>query len=399
MCAASPCCATTSGRTSAAPSPRSADPQFIDHMRRLGVTAVELMPVHAFVQDRHSAAEGPAQLLGLQHHRLLRARAALSVRQHRRRDAHRHPPAARRRHRGDPRRRLQSHRRGQRDGPDLVVPRPRQCELLPAGGRQSAPLRQRHRHRQHAESLHAARAADGDGFAALLGRPPSTSTASASISASRWDARSHGFDPGSGFFDAIRQDPVLSRVKLIAEPWDIGPGRLSARAASAGLRRMERPFPRRRAPLLARRCRPARRLRRPPGGLERPVRQAGAAAVGLDQLSSPRTTASPWPTSVSYAAAPQRGQRRGQQGRPSPRTTRPTGASRGRPTIPAILDTRGARAARAARHAVPVAGHADAAGGRRVRPHAARQQQRLLPGQRDLLARLEAWPEPSRAAR
>ncbi len=34
----------------------------------------------------------------------------------------------------------------------------------------------------------------------------------------------HGFDPGSGFFDTIRQDPVLSRVKLISEPWDIGPG-------------------------------------------------------------------------------------------------------------------------------------------------------------------------------
>jgi glycogen operon protein len=34
----------------------------------------------------------------------------------------------------------------------------------------------------------------------------------------------HGFDPGSGFFDAIRQDPVLSKLKLIAEPWDIGPG-------------------------------------------------------------------------------------------------------------------------------------------------------------------------------
>jgi isoamylase len=34
----------------------------------------------------------------------------------------------------------------------------------------------------------------------------------------------NGFDPNGGFFDAIRQDPVLSRVKLIAEPWDIGPG-------------------------------------------------------------------------------------------------------------------------------------------------------------------------------
>jgi glycogen operon protein len=35
---------------------------------------------------------------------------------------------------------------------------------------------------------------------------------------------SYGFDPGSGFFDALRQDPVLARVKLISEPWDIGPG-------------------------------------------------------------------------------------------------------------------------------------------------------------------------------
>ena len=28
----------------------------------------------------------------------------------------------------------------------------------------------------------------------------------------------------SAFFDIIHQDPVLSQVKLIAEPWDVGPG-------------------------------------------------------------------------------------------------------------------------------------------------------------------------------
>ncbi|MEM6635148.1 MAG: glycogen debranching protein GlgX [Pseudomonadota bacterium] len=33
-----------------------------------------------------------------------------------------------------------------------------------------------------------------------------------------------GFDRSGPFFAAVRQDPVLSRVKLIAEPWDIGPG-------------------------------------------------------------------------------------------------------------------------------------------------------------------------------
>jgi len=33
-----------------------------------------------------------------------------------------------------------------------------------------------------------------------------------------------GFDARGGFFAAVAQDPVLARVKLIAEPWDIGPG-------------------------------------------------------------------------------------------------------------------------------------------------------------------------------
>lgn len=33
-----------------------------------------------------------------------------------------------------------------------------------------------------------------------------------------------GFDPRGGFFDAVTQDPVLSKLKLIGEPWDIGPG-------------------------------------------------------------------------------------------------------------------------------------------------------------------------------
>lgn len=34
----------------------------------------------------------------------------------------------------------------------------------------------------------------------------------------------HGFDVQGGFFDALGQDPVLSQVRMIAEPWDIGPG-------------------------------------------------------------------------------------------------------------------------------------------------------------------------------
>jgi glycogen operon protein len=34
----------------------------------------------------------------------------------------------------------------------------------------------------------------------------------------------NGFDGGVGFFAAVRQDPILARVKLIAEPWDLGLG-------------------------------------------------------------------------------------------------------------------------------------------------------------------------------
>ena len=55
-------------------------------------------------------------------------------------------------------------------------------------------------------------------------------------------ARENGeFDRNSGFLDAVQQDPVLSRVKLIAEPWDVGRGRLPARRLSAELGRVERP--------------------------------------------------------------------------------------------------------------------------------------------------------------
>jgi glycogen debranching enzyme GlgX len=34
----------------------------------------------------------------------------------------------------------------------------------------------------------------------------------------------HGFERGAPFFHAVAQDPLLAGVKLIAEPWDVGPG-------------------------------------------------------------------------------------------------------------------------------------------------------------------------------
>jgi glycogen debranching enzyme len=44
----------------------------------------------------------------------------------------------------------------------------------------------------------------------------------------------HGYARSAGFFAALQSDPVLSRVKLIAEPWDIGPGGYQLGAFPAG---------------------------------------------------------------------------------------------------------------------------------------------------------------------
>ena len=94
----------------------------------------------------------------------------------------------------------------------------------------------------------------------------------------------HGFDPGAGFFDALRQDPVLAGVKLIAEPWDIGPGGYQLGNHPPGFRRMERPVPRRRAALLARRSRSAAGDRRAARRFGRSIRAAWSAPVGVGQL-------------------------------------------------------------------------------------------------------------------
>ncbi len=34
----------------------------------------------------------------------------------------------------------------------------------------------------------------------------------------------NGFNASAGFFHAVKQDPILTQCKMIAEPWDIGPG-------------------------------------------------------------------------------------------------------------------------------------------------------------------------------
>ena len=51
--------------------------------------------------------------------------------------------------------------------------------------------------------------------------------------------RDDGFDPAAPLLQAIAQDPVLRELKLVAEPWDVGPGghrtrRVSRRRGASG---------------------------------------------------------------------------------------------------------------------------------------------------------------------
>ena len=101
-------------------------------------------------------------------------------------------------------------------------------------------------------------------------------------------ARIRAFDPNAVFFDAVRQDPVLSRVKLIAEPWDLGAGRLPGRQLSARLGGVERPLSRRHAQLLEGRRRAAAGLRR--------------AACSARPTSSSKRGRKPW-ASVNFVTA------------------------------------------------------------------------------------------------
>ena len=88
-------------------------PAVLDHLKSLGVTAVELMPVHAFTERRFPARARPHQLLGLQHTGVVRAHQSLCREGPGGRAQAGGQGAARGGHRGDPRRGLQPHRRGQ----------------------------------------------------------------------------------------------------------------------------------------------------------------------------------------------------------------------------------------------------------------------------------------------
>jgi glycogen operon protein len=198
-------------------------PKVIDHLKRLGVTAVELLPIHAYVQDRRLQEAGLSNYWGYNtlsffapEPRYLAEPQLDEVRR-----------AVRRLHAAGLEVILDvvyNHTaEGSERGPTLSFRgldnasyyrladgQPRYC-VNDTGTGNTLNISNTRVLQLVVDSLrYWAEAFHVDGFrfdlGVTLGREPT------------------GFSAGSGFFDVLRTDPVLQRLKLISEPWDIGPG-------------------------------------------------------------------------------------------------------------------------------------------------------------------------------
>ncbi len=198
-------------------------PRVIDHLKRLGVTAIELMPIHAFVQDRFLQEKSlrnywgyntlgffaPEQsyCAGESHDELRLAVRRLHaaglevimdvVYNHTCEGSERGPTMSWR-------------------GLDnatyyrLVQGQPRYA-VNDTGTGNTLNLEKARVIQMVTDSLRYWATSFGiDGFRFDLG-----------LTLGREE---HGFNPGAAFFDVLRQDPVLGQLKLSTEPWDIGPG-------------------------------------------------------------------------------------------------------------------------------------------------------------------------------
>ena len=167
----------------------------------------------------------------------------------------------------------------------------------------------------------------------------------------------------SAFFDLVQQDPMVSQVKLIAEPWDVGPGGYQVgnfppqwTEWNGKYRDTVRDFWRGEPATLGEFAVPAHRLRRP-------VRALRPPSGGAHQLRHRARRLHPARPRLLQREA-QRGQRRGQ---PRRRVAQPVLElrGRGRDRRPGDPRAAGAAAAQLPGHAVPVPGRADAAARRR----------------------------------
>lgn len=201
-----------------------AHPKVIDHLTRIGVTALELMPICSIVQDRHLQRNGLANYWGYNSLSFFvpEARYLSSQNSDELRIAIRHLHAAGIEVILDV---VYNHTaEGSELGPTFnfrgldnavyyrsVEDKPRHC-VNDTGTGNTLNLSHPRVLQMVADSLrYWAESYRVDGFRFDLG-----------VTLGR-DGH-NGFDPRSGFFDVLRQDPVLNQLKLISEPWDLGPG-------------------------------------------------------------------------------------------------------------------------------------------------------------------------------
>ena len=373
-----------------------AHPAVVGYLVDLGVTAVELLPVHHFVDRAAPAPQRAEQLLGLQLARLLR-------------------PARRlRRRRAAAASRCASSRRWcapcTRPGIEVILDVV--YNHTAEGGRAAPTL--------------ASAASTTRVLPARAGRPPLRATTPAAATpstlapatcpaADAWTRCATGCEEMhvDGFrFDLASalargrcttstcssascrrspQDPVLREVKLIAEPWDVGPGGYQVGEFPPPVDGVER----------ARTATPSatsgaaatggvRDLGYRLSGSSRPVRATTGGARTPRSTSSPRTTASPCATSCRYER--KHNEANGEDNRDGTDDNRSWNCGvEGETDDPARQRPAPPAAAQPADDAAAVHRRADdrrpaTRCGRTQR----RQQQRLLPGQRDVLGRLGA---------
>ena len=197
----------------------------------------------------------------------------------------------------------------------------------------------------------------------------------------------HEVDRLSAFFDLVQQDPVVSQVKLIAEPWDVGDGGYQVGNFPPLWTEWNGKYPRHRARLLARREVHAGRVRL---AADRLVATCTSDDSRRPLASINFVTAHDGFTLrdlVSYND--KHNEANGEGGNDGESHNRSWNCGvEGETDDPEVLRAAGQAAAQLPRHAADLAGRADARPRRRARPDPERQQQRLLPGQRARLGGL-----------
>ena len=293
------------------------------------------------------------------------------------------------RHRGDPRRRLQPHRRGQ---PPRADARPSAASTTPSyyrlDARRPALLHRLHRHRQQLNPVHpSVLRLIMDSLRYWVDRVPRRRLPLRPRGGAR--ARVLRRRPPLG---VLRRDPPgPGALAGEADRRAVGrrPGRLPGRQLPGAVVGVERPLPRRDARLLARRRRRSREFASRFTGSSDLYERRRPRPVRLDQLrhrarrlhaaptSSPTTRSTTRPTARTTATAPT--------------TTAPgTAASRAPTDDPEVLALRARQQRNLLATLLLSQGVPMLLGGDEFGRTPARQQQRLVPGQRALLVRLGA---------